>query len=257
MTAVYLYCVVKSAKRPSTARAPRGLPGASAPAAIDLGRSLWLIVADVPLDTYGPGQLDAALGDLPWVADIAVAHEAVVERFARSAGATVVPMKLFTMFSSLDRAVRDIAARRDEMTAIVMRIAGCEEWGVRVTRAAGKTRRRPAAATARSGAAFLAAKKRARDDAREAARTAADAAAGAYTALAAVSRDARRRDDVPARATTPPLLDAAFLVSTGRRTRFKSAARRAAAGCAEAGAQMMLSGPWPAYHFIQAPQERT
>jgi hypothetical protein len=46
------------------------------------------------------------------------------------------------------------------------------------------------------------------------------------------------------------LLDAAFLVPNARRARFKAAARKEAARCAAAGAQMMLTGPWPVYNFI-------
>ena len=88
---------------------------------------------------------------------------------------------------------------------------------------------------AASGAAFLAAKKQARDVAREAALAAAVAADRAFTTLAAIARDARRRDDVPEGAAAPPVLDAAFLVPANRRARFKAAARRLAADSAEAG----------------------
>jgi hypothetical protein len=49
----------------------------------------------------------------------------------------------------------------------------------------------------------------------------------------------------------PPLLDAAFLVPTGKRARFQAAARRLAQACARAGADLTLTGPWPAYNFVQ------
>ncbi len=255
-TAVYVYCIVKAAARPSTRRAPAGIPGATAPEAAGLAGGLWLIVAHVPLDTYGPGRLDAALRDMPWVGEVALAHEAVVEHFARAKGMTVIPAKLFTMFSTLDRALADTRSRRRDISHAARRIAGCEEWGVRVVREPGGKGTRPAAAAAATGADFLAAKKRARDDKIESARAAAEAALAAYDSLAAVARDSRRRDDVPDGAVSPPLLDAAFLVPTGRRARFKTTARRAARGCAGAGASMTLTGPWPAYNFIQPPEGR-
>ena len=250
-SATYLYCVVKAARRPSVARAPRGLPGAATPAAVELGGSFWLIVADVPLDVYGPEALESALGDIQWVSDAAVAHDGVVEHFARMTSATAIPMKMFTMFSTESRAVAEMKKRRRELAAVVKRIAGCEEWGVRIARsapAAPQPRTRPAAT---SGAAFLAAKKQVRDDTREAARAAAAVAQQAFEALSAVAKDATRRDDVPQGATTPPLIDAAFLVPAGRRSAFKSAARKAAAVCSKAGASMTLTGPWPAYNFVQ------
>lgn len=255
-TAVYVYCILKSARRPATRRVPAGLPGATAPTPAPLGGGLWLIVADVPLARYGPGPLNAALRDMDWVGQVALAHEAVVEHFTALEGAAVIPAKLFTMFSSLDRAITDTRSRRADIADAVERVAGCEEWGVRVVRAPLDTRAAKGTTRAASGAAFLAAKKRARDEKIEAAAEAAGAAQAAYDALSAHARETRRRDDVPDNATAPPLLDAAFLVPVVRRTRFKSAAKRAAERCGKSGAHMTLSGPWPAYNFIQAVRGR-
>ena len=251
-SATYVYCVVHAAVAPKAARAPQGLPGATRPSVLPVGRSLWIVVAEVPLERYGPAPLETSLRDMQWVADVAVAHEAVVEHFSRQAKTTVIPMKLFTMFSTTERAVQEMRSRRRDLDPVLKRIAGCEEWGVRITRTVpALPRRKNGAERASSGAAFLAAKKQARDDAREAVRVAGALAGGAFEALAAVARDARRRDDAPEGAAAPPLLDAAFLVPATRRARFRSLARRLAAGSAKAGAQMTLTGPWPAYNFVQ------
>jgi hypothetical protein len=107
-----------------------------------------------------------------------------------------------------------------------------------------------------SGAAFLAAKKQKRDDAQQARIAAAEAAVEAYERLAAIAKAAKRREDAPAVGATPPLLDAAFLVAASRRAKFTNAARREADACARAGAQLTLSGPWPAYNFIQSDEAR-
>jgi hypothetical protein len=214
-------------------------------------------VSEVPLETYGPDALDRALADLPWVAQIALAHEHVVEHFARQRGSTAVPMKLFTMFSSADRALDETRLRSRQIAVIVKRIAGCEEWGVRITRRPPRaTRPVASAARAESGAAFLSAKKKTRDTARDAVRAAAESAQAAYDALAAIAREASRRDDVPQGAAAPPLLDAAFLVPVGQRARFKAAAKRLAARSAAAGTELTITGPWPAYNFVQ-PEPRT
>jgi hypothetical protein len=252
LTATYLYCIVHAAKAPSLARVPPGIPGGRGLVVRPAGRSLWGVVGEVPLATYGPDALDRALADLPWVAQIAVAHEHVVEHFARQRGSTAVPMKLFTMFSSADRALDETRSRSRQITAIVKRIAGCEEYGVRITRQPTRATR-PGARAARpeSGAAFLSAKKKTRDTARDALQAAADAAQAAYEALDAIARESRRRDDVPQGAAAPPLLDAAFLVPLGRRARFKAAAKRLAARSAAAGAELIVTGPWPAYNFVQ------
>jgi hypothetical protein len=253
--ATYVYCVTRSAAKPSTARVPSGLPGATRPVPVPLQRSLWLIASDVPLHTYGPAALEPALRDIQWVADIAVSHEAVVEHFTRLRAAAVVPMKLFTMFSSVERAVAEMKTKVGDIRKVLDRIAGCEEWGVRIVRVAAPSvaarRRVPA-----SGAAFLVAKKQTRDAAVERARRAAEAADEVFDQLRALTRSAWRRDGVPEGATTPPLLDAAFLVPVKQRARFRAAARRLAARCAGEAAEMTLTGPWPAYSFSQ-PEERS
>lgn len=253
-TATYLYCIVRSISTPRAARAPKGLPGATAPSIVPLWKPLWMVVADVPLAAYGAGALESSLRDLEWVSDVALAHEAVVEHFSRQPEATVVPMKLFTMFSSVDRASDEMTARRAGLAGIFRRVAGCEEWGVRIGRRAPARPRGAAAPAPTTGSGFLLVKKQVRDDARALARTAAETADGTYAALARIAKDARRRDDVPAGAVSPPLLDAAFLVPAARRARFKAEAKRLAAGSAKAGLAMTLTGPWPAYNFVQ--QER-
>jgi hypothetical protein len=250
-TATYLYCVVHAAKALPLAGVPSPVPGGSRILVRHVGRSLWVVLSEVPLETYGPEALARGLADLEWVAQIAMAHEQVVEHFARQRGSTAVPMKLLTMFSSPDRALDEMRSRSREIAAVVKRITGCEEWGVRIARQATRvTRSAPRAARSASGAAFLAAKKQTRDAAREALRTAVETADAAYDGLAALAREARRRDDVP-QGAAPPLLDAAFLVPSGQRPRFKSAAKRLAARSAAAGANLTLTGPWPAYNFVR------
>jgi hypothetical protein len=267
-TAAYLYCVVKSPTKPTSARVPAGLPDATKPQAVQAARSLWLIASDVPLETYGGSALEASLSNLEWVSDIALAHEAVVEHFA-SKDATVVPMKLFTMFSSVEKAAADIRARAKDINAVAKRIAGCEEWGVRITRETGtrssglgvrdsdretgtdRATGTPRATVTTVGTSFLANKKRARDEARETIARALEAADASFDALSTIAREARRRDDMPAAAATPPLLDGAFLVPSAKRARFQAVAARQARACEAAGARLTVSGPWPAYNFVQ------
>jgi hypothetical protein len=168
-------------------------------------------------------------------------------------------MKLFTMFRSAERTVADLRARRQTLTAALRRVRGCDEWGVRLVRVprASTVTKRAVARQERSGAAFLAAKRRARDEARDLVRQVSDAVEAAYDLLAPFSRDSRRRTDFPESAATPPLLDAAFLVPAARKAGFRAAAKRAAAACRAAGVELTLSGPWPAYNFVQTPnQER-
>lgn len=246
-TATYLYCIVHASSAPAVSRAVRGLAGASRPSVAPLAPSFWLVTASVPLGVYGPEALESSLRNVKWVTDVALAHESVVEHFARQAGATVIPMKLFTMFSSEELAIEETRARVRDLEGVVKRIAGCEEWGVRITRRPAREAGRPAIAAA-SGTDFLAAKKTARDLIRYSVAAAVAAADEAYTTLSAIARDARRRREEPEGATTPPLLDAAFLVPVDHRRRFKAAVKRLADS--SAGTVVTLTGPWPSYNFI-------
>jgi hypothetical protein len=252
-SAVYVYCVVSSARRPSLARVPGGLPGASRPDAHALSGSLWLVAADVPLATYAPEHLEPRLRDLDWVSEAAIAHEKVVEHFSRARGAVVVPMKLFTMFSSITRAIEETRQQRRAIERVVRHVAGCEEWGIRVARrpapAAPRRSRSTTRTARRSGAAFLAGRKEARDAAAMARMATLDAADGAFDRLRRHAKEAHRRDRRPEPGTNPPILEAAFLVPSAQRARFKAEAQRQARSVARAGADLTLTGPWPVYNF--------
>ena len=165
-TATYVYCVVHRAARPPATRMPAGIPGASPPAIDSIARGLWLVSAAVPLAEYAEQEIERRLQDLEWVSGIALAHEAVVERFSRATAATVIPMKLFTIFTSPARALEEMRRRRPQLESVAKRIRGAEEWGVRIARRSGEAPAAGAASgpsdvaqgrPAASGTAFLAA----------------------------------------------------------------------------------------------------
>jgi hypothetical protein len=220
---------------------------------VNIEGDLWMVKADVPLERYGPGPLEASLRDFDRVAAVALAHEAVVEYVARMQGAAVIPMKLFTMFSTEERAAAEMRRRKRALDRVFDRIAGCEEWGVRVLRREGGAT--PArVARPRTGTAFLAARKQARDESTRVARAASEAADAAFASLSALARDGRRRTGDDA-GTQAPLLDAAFLVPSRTRARFHAAAARIAKDVQDSGARMTLTGPWPPYNFVSAEGE--
>jgi hypothetical protein len=238
---------------------PPGVPAASAPAIDSIAPGLWLVSAAVPRAAYAEQEIERRLQDLEWVSAIALTHEAVVERFSRVTGATVIPMKLFTIFTNPARALEEMRRRRPQLERVAKRIGGAEEWGVRISRRSAESSTARASGSfgaaqghvVTPGTAFLAAKRRARDEAHARAAAASEAAEHAFLVLGRFARDTRRQE-APAGATAPPLLDAAFLVPSGRKLRFKAAVTREARRCREAGADLLLTGPWPAYNFIQS-----
>jgi hypothetical protein len=253
-TATYVYCVVRRDQRLVSGLIPAGVPAASPPMVLEVSKGWWLVSSDVPLTEYAPERIQQRLQDLNWVSRIAIGHEAVVERFNRRSNATVIPMKLFTMFSTPERARAEVIARRQQLEGVAKRIHRSEEWGVRIARnrtSASVAPLEPVPERAGSGSAFLAAKKRARDAARQQSNAATAAAEHAVKVLGGLAKHIRRHVP-PEAATAPPLLDVAFLVPTSRRVRFKKAAHREAERCVRAGATLTLTGPWPAYNFVHA-----
>ncbi len=245
----YVYCVVNSARKPSLSRIPPGVPSAGAPRALAGPTGTWLIVADVPLDEYGGDSIDVHLKDLEWVAARAMAHEAVVEFCHRASD--VIPMKLFTIFHDDQRAASHVGSAT-ALAAVFRRIGGCAEWSVRVScspaSAAERAAPRSRARAVESGTAFLRRKKSQRDDVRAAAAEAARAVETVFSRLGKIAKDSVRKDtDSPGSRLA---LDAAFLVRRAREAAFEREAARLASTAADVGCELVLSGPWPAYHFV-------
>ena len=245
--------MIAAARRPRLTRVPRGLPGTGSVRLLDVEEGLFAAVADAPLDRYDEAAINRGLSDLDWVSRAAVAHEAVVESFISETA--VLPMKLFTIFTTDDRAVEHVRAERRRVATVVKRVANHQEWGVRVVldrdrsvTAAPKKK----APGARSGVAYLTRKKAQRDAVVELAEHARETVAALYDRLAARSRLAKRRlaSDLPVQGG-PLLLDAAFLVPRARAASFQALASRESRALARHGYGLTFSGPWPPYSFVQ------
>lgn len=250
-SATYLYCLVRTPGTLPVEGAPLGLPGLSDPRTLAVGDGLWLVAADAPLPEYSATSIQANLQDLDWVSSRAMAHEAVVEHFGKTG--TVVPMKLFTLFSGDDRALEHIRSERGRLEQVLHRIAGCQEWGVlvrfdeaRAKEAAAEEARRDGGGKS-SGTAFLLRKKMEK----EASRTLLGRLRGemdeVFSDLAGQAAESRRKEPV---ANSPLLLDGAFLVRSGQMPEFEETVDRWAKRLSEQACEVTLTGPWPPYNFI-------
>ena len=264
----YVYCLIASARKPVLERMPAGLAGmgrvrlldTEARGAVKTPRSgclnKWLAVADAPLSRYGEETINSRLSDLDWVSRAAVAHEAVVEAFIDATA--VLPMKLFTIFTNDERALEHLRGEQGRINAVLKRVAHHREWCVRVVldRARATVGKRAVANAAarggQSGIGYLARKKAQRDAAAELAGRASDTVAHLYDLLAGQASVSKRRAPGELPVTGGPLLlDAAFLVPATRSVRFRSLAAREASTLDREGYRVTLSGPWPAYSFVQ------
>ena len=230
-----------------------GLPGAGPVRLLDVEDRLFIGVADLPLDRYSESAINKGLGDLDWVSRIAIAHEKVVESFIASTA--VLPMKLFTIFTTDDRALDHVRAQRARIASLVKRVANQQEWGIRVvldrTLAAARSKKKLATRST-SGISYLKQKKAQRDAATQLASHARDTVADLFDRLAARAGDAKRRaaSELPVQGG-PLLLDAAFLVPRSRAATFKALAARESKALARHGYGLTVSGPWPPYTFVQ------
>jgi hypothetical protein len=265
----YVYCLVADRKRPSTAKRPKGLPGLGPLRLVQVGaEALWLVAADAPKTRYDERAINERLRDLDWVSRVAVAHERVVESFLSSSA--VLPMKLFTIFTSDARALDYIGSQQTKIAVALDRVTGHDEWGVRVafertaavSSPVGAGFSRPSRADVASGfsrtfakagdgAGYLQRKKAQRDATAERAVRAREVIADLYDRLSAMASAAQRRaaTEMPAKGG-PLLLDAAFLVPRSRAKRFNAAVRSQAKQLVSQGYGISLSGPWPPYSFV-------
>jgi hypothetical protein len=102
---------------------------------LDAGGGLWAIVSSVKAREYDESSLAAGLQHLDWVGRRAVAHESVVEHFLNAAA--VLPMQLFTLFTSDERALDHVARDRSRIDRILAHVDGEARRAERLTRAAG------------------------------------------------------------------------------------------------------------------------
>src|SRR5262249_20862623 len=184
------------------------------------------------------------LSDLDWVSRCAMAHEAVVEDAARSG--PVIPMKLFTLFSSDERARAHVARKRAKIARLLEFVAGRQEWAVRVS----VDERRAARRLPATGTGFLLRKRAERDAARRALEDIAREAERIFEELAQVATDARRRTPVASTTAIRVVLDAAFLVPDKAARAFRKIAAEHAKARARDGVEVSLTGPWPPYNFV-------
>jgi hypothetical protein len=224
--------------------------------AIPSGPRFWIVAADVSERDFSEAALAERMRDLDWVSRWALAHEAVVESFLGRGD--VLPMKLFTLFTSDERAAKSIASDRAKLEGIFRRIAGRLEWSVRVTLDARQIRRiAPRGKAPAGGRDYLASKQRQRSGTRADLARAVRTADGIHRRLGKVAAESRRERPAPTAGTFRVLLLADYLVPISRTRTFTAAAGKAAAALADDGYRVVVSGPWPAYSFVGAAAGRT
>ena len=243
--ATYVYCLVKSRKTPSVRGVPAGIPGAGPPRLLPIDRSVWAVVSDAPLERFTGDRLQQEMQDVEAISRHAVAHDAVIEFFFRRA--QVIPLKLFTLFSSDEKAAAHVRGQLSVLNKMFAALRGLEEWGVRII--AGEVQAE-SARTLDSGRDYLQIKKRLHADTVAPPRATTRAIDGALRSMGRLASK-MRQEALPAPGRGRPYAaGASFLVAAARRERWKKHAAALASSLAGQGHRLEMSGPWPPYHFV-------
>jgi hypothetical protein len=243
-SATYLYAVTRPLppdRRPDL----RGVGGTPVRWVEDGG--LAGLVSTVDLAEFGQDALAAHLEDLAWLERTAREHDEIVQASARLT--TTLPLRLATICTDDDSARDRLRRLGGRALALLDRLDGREEWGVKLF-ATATAPPVPETAGAATGTAYLQQRRRQLVQRDVAADTAVRAADEVYTRLVGVAVDARRHRPQDQRLTGAPLpmvLNAAFLVDRDRFDDFRSAVAELAA--ARPPDSVVLTGPWPPYSF--------
>jgi hypothetical protein len=225
------------------------MPGAGPARVLAVDRGIWAIVADAPLDRFSGDQLQLELQDIEAVSRHALAHASMIEFFFQRS--SVIPIKLFTLFSQDERARGHLAGRRSKVRTMFERLRGLEEWGVRIT-ASNRPVRGPGPSgpgAPASGRAYLEVKKRMKEDDGAPSPATKREVSAALKALGKLAAKSRRENFPPPGRGRPYVAGASFLVKAKRRTAWKKRVSQLAASLDKQDHRLEVSGPWPPYHF--------
>lgn len=196
-------------------------------------------VSRVDAREYGE-QLERNMEDLEWLAEAGVRHQRAVAEIA--AGQTILPARFGTVFLSERSLAADLAARRSGLLAAFARVAGADEWGVKVF--AGAPPPVPAARAA-SGRDYL---KQKGAMLRRPKRKLADEVVRFAEALSAIAVDATGGGKVSS-GQRDLEWQASFLVRRADQRRLQALLRKFARAWGDAR-RIECSGPWPPYSFV-------
>jgi hypothetical protein len=211
--------------------------------------SLAAIVSLLPVEGFGVADWERNAANVSWLGRVARRHHEVLQY--ASMNAAVVPMRLPSLYGSLESLAETLHTASDRLERDLHRIQGKLEWAVKVYRTA-KEERSAVSAGSTSGSEYLMTRSRdisARSAVREQLR---EQVREIHDALGEASAEYVRnqpQDAALSGRSEQMLLNGAYLVSRVDEARFLELADKIADGSLAKGFLVELSGPWPAYNF--------
>jgi Gas vesicle synthesis protein GvpL/GvpF len=256
----YVYGVVPAAQASEEWFAgARGVHGSGTVVLVGDGE-LSAIASNVPLAEFGEAALDANIHDEVWLEEKVRAHDAVLEAALHQA--PLVPFRFGTIYRS-DEHVRAMLRENAYLAGTLERLRGTVELGVKAfldrrefeRRQQGEAEDEPS----EGGRAYLLRKQRDRQLADAQASFTAACAQESHEQLSGAAEDGRANPlhapEISGRAGEM-ILNGAYLVRLEREEAFREALAGLEARYRDDGVRYELTGPWPAYNFVDAEPER-
>jgi hypothetical protein len=252
---LYVYGVISAGDAPVIGALPGIEPGHRADALVE--DHLAAVVSRVPLAEFSETALRTHLSDMSWVEATARAHEQTLELVARRA--TVIPMRMCSVYSSEDGLREMLRREAPALTDGLAQLAGKSEWGVKVFADSRLRRAGPpsddgafeAEDAPGAGAAYLARKREERDAAERAGELVEEAARQIHERLRAAAADGLTVALQPTEPGGPEMvLNAVYLVAGAQAEAFHQRVRELQDTFGPLGVELEQTGPWPAYNFV-------
>ena len=248
---LWAYCVIRAG-----VPAPAELTGLGSSVERIEHAGLAALVSRVPASEYGEDVLPESLNDMARLLAVARAHETVLERVAEHA--TIVPLRICTIFVDTAGVRRMLARDQAALEQALARLDGREEWAVKLL----LDEPRPdieadaAAGGASSGTAYLVERRAERERRAASERLGRELAEDVHARLQDWAIDA---------VVNPPqnrelsghegemLLNGAYLVEADRADELRGLVAELQAQHGSAGARLELTGPLPPFNFVTQP----
>ncbi len=216
--------------------------------------SIAALVSSVPMADFDESPLRGHLEDVTWLERTARRHQHVLDEVG--ARATLVPMRMCTVYRDAESVVSMLTAEGPALTEALEHLRGKAEWGVKAfvahaERADGDATEGASAET--SGADYMRRRAAARELRLTHAQRCSELAQVIHERIAAVVSAALANPPQPAEASgrsEPMVLNGVYLVKDSELNRFLDLISELQGDYGEQGLLLEPTGPWPAYNFI-------
>jgi len=226
-------------------------------------RAIQAVVSQVTLKEFGQEALEANLKNPLWLEARVRTHQGVLDTIA--AHSTIVPMKFCTIYRSEGRVQEMLGYYYNDFVATLGRLAGRQEWGVKMymdrdtlALRVEETNERVGALKAElagksSGKAYFTKKKLGETLATEVEQLSDERAQKSHDRLAGCAEEARvnplQSREITSR-KEEMLLNGVYLVDKARIEAFRAALESLEQENGNLGLHYELTGPWPPYNFV-------